>query len=215
MALFAKSYDRGRILQDAARARQRGRSRKAIELYRRVLEVEPNNPDLERRVAPLLARTRQREEAWLSYKKAADALAKRGFVDQAIGVYSEAKRYLPQEVELWRSLAELELERGRRPDALATLLEGRRRLRRRKQRKGAIALMERARRIDPRHFDTSFELACLLARDGVRLRAARLLEELGGWATGKQLRRVRRRQLRMWPSPGNLWRWLRSLAGMR
>lgn len=51
-----------------------------------MIAVEPNNPDLERRVASLLARTRRREEAWRSYKKAAHALAERGFVDQAIGV---------------------------------------------------------------------------------------------------------------------------------
>lgn len=217
MALFAgaTAYDRGRILEAASRARRRGRRRKALELYRRVLAVEPGNPDLERRVAPLLAQTKRPDEAWNAYRNAAEELMRRGFVDQAIGVYREAKRYLPNEVGVWRSLADLELERGRTPDALATLLEGRRQLRRRKQRPAAIQLLERGHRIAPDHFETTFELAGLLASEGARHRAARLLSELAASTTGGELRRVRGRQLRWKPTPAAFWRWLRALVARR
>ena len=211
----ATVYDRGHTLEAAARARRRGRRRKAVELYRRVLAVEPGNTDIERRVAPLLAETKRPDEAWKAYRHAADALARKGFVDQAIGIYREAAGYLPGKVELWQALSELEVERGRKRDAVTTLLEGRRHLRGRKRRREAIALLERGRRIDARHFETSFELAGLLRRDGMRYRARRLLFELAGWTSGAELRRVRLRLLRMQPTPVSAWRWLRSLFGRR
>ena len=43
-----KAYDRARLLSKAEQARRRGRAAKAIELYRRVLAVEPDNADLHR-----------------------------------------------------------------------------------------------------------------------------------------------------------------------
>jgi tetratricopeptide (TPR) repeat protein len=217
LALFASdsSYDRGRILEAAARARRRGRRKKALDLYRRVLEAEPGNPEIERRMAPLLAETRRPDEAWQAYRRAAADLTKRGFFEKAIGVYRDASRYLSGEVELWRSISDLELERGRKADAVAALLEGRRHLRGRKLRIHAIQLLERGRRIEPRHFETNFELAGLLARDGARFRARRVLGELAGFVSGSQLRRVRLRQLRLDPTPAALWRWLRSLFGRR
>jgi tetratricopeptide (TPR) repeat protein len=209
------SYDRRRILEAASLARRRGRRRKALRLYGRVLEAEPGNPEIERRVAGLLAETKRPEAAWQAYQRAAGDLAERGFVDQAIGIYRDARRYLPEHEDLWRCLADLEVERGRKPDAVATLLEARRRLRRRRQRPAAIRLLEHGRRIAPRHFETNFELAGLLARDGAPRRAARLLAELAECSSGAELRRVRARQLRLAPTPAAAWRWLRSLAGHR
>jgi tetratricopeptide (TPR) repeat protein len=211
----ATIYDRGRTLEAAARARRRGRRRKAVDLYRRVLALEPNNMDIERRVAPLLAETKRPDEAWKAYRRAADALARKGFVEQAIGIYREAAGYLPGKVELWHALSDLEIERGRKRDAVTTLLEGRRHLRGRKRRREAIALLERGRRIDARHFETGFELAGLLRRDGMRYRARRVLSELADWTSGAELRRVRLRQLRMEPTPAAAWRWLRSVCGRR
>ena len=215
MAFFQAGYDRDRILADAARARRRGRRRKALELYGRVLAAEPGNRELARRVAPLLAEAKRPEEAWQAWRRAAEDLARRGFVDQAIGVYREAKRYLPEEPLLWCALADLEVARGREPDAFGTLLEGCGRLRGRRHRATAIRLLEHGRRISRRHFETSFELARLLAKEGESERAARLLDELATWTTGRELRRVRLRQLRHAPTPAALWRWLRALAGWR
>jgi len=67
-----KPYDRTRILAAAAKARKRRRYQKSLELYQRVLEVEPENPDLLRRVAPLLAKTKQPTQAWDAYRRAAE-----------------------------------------------------------------------------------------------------------------------------------------------
>ncbi|MEN8181070.1 MAG: tetratricopeptide repeat protein, partial [Myxococcota bacterium] len=100
-----KPYDRTRILAEAAQARKRGRHRKALGLYRQVLEVEPTNANLHRKVAPLLARGKETEQAWESYRQAAQVLQRQGFSEQAIGLYREASRTLPTQVEVWQALA--------------------------------------------------------------------------------------------------------------
>jgi tetratricopeptide (TPR) repeat protein len=215
MGLFSrdKGYDRTRLLDQAAKARKRGRLKAAVEAYQRVLAVEPRNADIHRKVAPLLARRRQHDAAWHSYRTAAEELVRNGFDEQAIGVYREAAGLLPRRKEIWGALAELELRRGRKIDAVAALLEGRRHLRRRRDRADAIALLVAVRKIDPHHARAGVDLAGLLARTGSRARALRLLDELAARARGRDLRRVRGQQLWLAPGFGSAWRWVR--AGLR
>ena len=204
-------YDRSRILGEAQQARSRKKYEKAIALYRQVLEVEPENVDLLGKIAPLLARARHPAEVRSTYRSAAEGLVRRGFVDRAIGTLREATGYLPRDVEIWSALAALELKRGRPIDAHRTLLQGRSHFRRRKDRPQAIELLRRARELAPKDFETSFDLAGLLARSGQRARAHSLLEELVRRSGRRELRRVRARQLRVAPSPAAGWRWLRAL----
>lgn len=210
-----KPYDRSRLLREAGEARKKGRREKAIGCYREVLAVEPDNPDLHRRIAPLLAKTRRPDEAWASYRRAVDGLQQRGFADQAVGVLREASSLLPREPEAWMALADLELARRRPVDAHRVLLEGRRHFRSRRDRAQAIGLLLLARKLSPWDFDTSFDLAGLLARAGARGRARRLLEEIAAWARPRDLRRVRARQFAMSPTPAAGWRWVRAFGGRR
>jgi tetratricopeptide (TPR) repeat protein len=207
-----RRYDRSRLLGDAARMQRKGKLRKAAALYREVLAAEPGNVDLERKLAPLLARTGRPGEAWDSYRRSAQGLAQHGFVDRAVGVYREAARYLPRQGELWQALAELELKRGRRVDAVEALLAGARALRSRREGAQAIRLLERAHQLDPSAFEVGLALAGRLAQAGRRERALRLLEELAACKQGRALRRIRGRQLRIAPGPRAAWHWLRALA---
>lgn len=203
-----RSYDRSRLLADAARAQRKGKLRRATELYREVLAVEPGNVDIERKIAPLLARTRRPVEAFASYRRAAEGLARHGFLERAIGVYREGAQHLPRESALWLALAELELKRGRRADAVQALASGAEGMRARADRAQAIRLLERAHELDPAAFEVSFELAGRLARAGNKRRALRLLDQLAVNENGRVLRRVRGRQLRIAPGPQSAWRWL-------
>jgi len=210
-----KPYDRSRLLAEAARARSKGKARKAIANLREVLAHEPKNTDLHRRLAPLLASSSQTSEAWSSYRIAVASLVRAGFLDKAVGVLREACAGLPRERAVWEELADVECQRGRPVDAHRALLEGRRRFRSRRERPEAIRLLLRARKIAPRDFEANFDLAGLLARTGARGPAARILEELAQRERGSALRRTRRRQLALSPSPATMWRWLRSLVGLR
>jgi tetratricopeptide (TPR) repeat protein len=206
-----KSYDRGRLLDQARRAARKRDHRKAIALYEQVYAVEPENTDLLRRLAGLRARAGQREEAWRDCRSAATGLVEKGFVEKAIGVYRDFTTYVPRVPGAWTALAELELERGRARDAVGVLLEGRGFFRSRALRKEALSLLHRARRIDSTHFEANFELAGLLAKDGGRPHARRILAELEPHVGGRDLRRLRGRMFRLSPGPRSAWRWLTAL----
>jgi tetratricopeptide (TPR) repeat protein len=213
MALFGRNaYDRSRLLEQAQRARRRGRRKRAITLYQRVLAVDPNDPTVLRKIAPLLARSKRFQEAWDSYQRVAAQLKRQGFVDQAIGVYREASASLWRERKLWLALADLEVERGRAPDAVGALLDGARRLRKRRTRADALALLVRAREIQPTAFEPNFELSGLLLRSGYRDKARRILLDLVPRVRGRNLRRLRARLFRLSPSPINAWHWLTAAA---
>lgn len=207
----SSGYDRSKILERAAAARAKGRYKKAIELYGQVLENEPDNPELHRKLAPLYVKAKRASDALASYQVAAEALVREAFEDQAIGLLRGAVAELPQESILWQSIAELELKRGRRPDAVGALVQGRRHLRRRRQRPQAIELLRRAHAVDPTHFEVAYDLAGLLGRTGKRATALRLLRELAARPDRKKLVRVRWLELRWSPGPRALGRLLRAL----
>jgi tetratricopeptide (TPR) repeat protein len=211
----SKPYDRNRLLAEATRARQKGKVKKALALLETILEREPSNPELHRRVAPLRAGARRLTDAWASYRIAVGGLVRAGFVDQAVGVLREAAGHLGRERAVWEELASAEQQRGRPIDAHRALLEGRARFRGRRDRAEAIRLLLRARELAPKHFEGNFDLAGLLASAGRPAEASRILAELAGTAHGSKLRRVRRRQLLLRPSGAAFWRYLKSWVGRR
>ena len=205
-------YDRARLLSAAGHARSRGRRRRAISLYRKVLRVEPSNHVLRKRVACLLAQVGRLSEAHEHYRLVTAGLTRRGFDTHAIGVYREALGFLPRERDLWSGLAELQAKQEHVRDAVETLHAGRRRFRSRRRRSDAIALLEQAHCIAPRDVDTAIDLARLLEKSGDHTRAARVLWEAVPGARGRALRRLRMRQLLLSPAPATAWRWVRSWA---
>ena len=210
-----KEYDRARILKSARSAARRGRHQKAIALYERVHEVEPENVDVLRRLAAQRARAGQHEEAWRDCQLVAERLTKQGFVDQAIGVLRDFAHHLPREIGVWTSLARLQFDRDRKPDAIAALLEGRAVFKGRKDREQALMLLRTARKIDVTHFAANFALAGLLASAGNKPHAIRILQELEGHTQGRERRRLRGRLFRLSPGPRTAWRWVRSCFGGR
>jgi len=201
------------LLQQASRALRRRRREKALKLYCRVLEHEPENPDLRRRVAPLLADSGRVEDALASYRIAAGSLARKGFLDHAVGVYREAAQRLPRQRVVWEALADLEIQRGKPADAHRALVEGARHLQGRRLRADAVTLLLRARKMEPRHVETGLALARALVKVGARRQAASLLANMATWTRGRERRRVRMRHLVLAPGPGTAWRCFTACFG--
>lgn len=212
MGVFSNEpdYDRARILEAASRARVRKRYRKAASLYRRVLAVEPNNPELHARLAPMLAAIGHPFDAWTSFDACGRAaLAEKKF-GQAAKVYREAARCLPREFRAWEKLARIERRRTREKKAVEALLEGRQHFRRRSHRPQAIALLRHALELSEWNLEIVLDLSRLLARTGQESEAQLLLEQLGQRCGGANLRRVRWAQWKISPTLFNTWRWFRA-----
>ena len=216
MPIFTKhktKYDRAQLLAAASQAAGKGRHRKALALYKQVLHAEPNNPELHRKAAPLLARAKENDAAWRSFRLAAQAMEKEGFQDKAIGIYREAVHYLPRRVEAWMAIGEFHFDRRRKTDAVESLLEGRKHFRRRKDLTSAMQLLSRARQIDPGHVEVGLDLARLWRKSGNRRGAVRLLEELMRVAHRNQRRKIRWAQFSLRSNPATFLRWLGSVFG--
>jgi len=204
--LRRQRYDRRKLVTQANQARNRGRVKKAIRLYQRVLEVEPGDIEIHRKIAPLLARSRQPAEALASFHRAMTGLMRQGFEDKALAVCHETTRYFPQRIDVWEAIANLELRRQRVPDAVKALRHGRRHCRGRKHRAEALRLLRRAHEIAPNDVPVATDLARVLVRSGERAEARRLLASLARRTPGRALRRIRWAQLRIDPTPASLLR---------
>jgi tetratricopeptide (TPR) repeat protein len=209
-------YDRKWLLAEAEKARIRGRRRRAISLYRRILAAEPHDLNLHARVAPLLAATGKRFDAWQSYRQAAQVHLRNNSQDEVLALYRDATKALPMQIEAWQWIAKLELKRERREAAIGALLEGRAKFRSRRRRPEAIALLREARNIDAWRVDIVLDLARLLRRSGQSPEAHWILGQLAERSSGRDLRIVRGAQWRIEPSLKNSWYWLRAaFAGQK
>jgi len=203
LARWKKVYDRGTVLDKADRARGRGNVRKAIRGYTTILQHEPGDHQVHARVAPLFAKTRRWQEARKSFDAAGEGYLKQGFADKAIAVWTTAAQHLPEDVEYWERIANEQLRRGRRVDAVNALLQGRSQFRGRRQRATAILLLRQVLSVDAFHFEGTLDLCSLLSKEGPagKAEAERLLRCLERWVTQRTLRRkLRLAQLKLAPS---------------
>jgi tetratricopeptide (TPR) repeat protein len=210
-----KSYDRFALLAAAEKARAKGKVRKAIAEYRKVLEVDPSDYETHGKLAPLLAERRQLAGAWKSFVAAGEGYTRDMHEDKALSIYMQAARYLPRQLEVWKSIARLQVGRGRAPDAVKALLDGSRHFRRRNDRPEAIRLLRLACEIEPWHFEATYVLARLLLKAGERREAWQLLEGLAERAKGRNRRRACATLFRMSPSAVGAWRWVRAAIAAR
>ena len=200
------------LLTDAHRARTRGKARAAIRLYRRLLVENPANLEVALRVAPMLACAGEPFEAWQLYRRVAMDYARARQYSECLAVYREACRFVPGEFEAWRLCAELQLKMKKPEGAFETLIEGRMHFGGPNQRGQAIALLTRAREIEPWDDDLLIDLAALYAASDQPELALELLATLALRVQGPMLRRVRALQLRLTGSPRFAWLWLRSFG---
>jgi tetratricopeptide (TPR) repeat protein len=202
---------RRRLLAEANQARNRRQDRRAIALYRAILLEDPRNVDVALRVAPLLASRGEAFEAWQLFRMAATELNRARRYDACLAALRDACRCVPHEYDAWRLRAELEQKLGREQDAYDTLLEGGKRFDRPHSATQAIALLTRARTIEPWDPEVALDLARLYARTGMTESALTLLASLAPRVTGRALRRARGLQWRITLSFYHGWRWVQAL----
>jgi tetratricopeptide (TPR) repeat protein len=207
----ARPSVRRRLLAEANRARHRRQDRRAIALYRQILLEEPRDVEVALRVAPLLAGLGEGFEAWQLFRMAAMELHRARRSDACLAALRDACRCVPHEYDTWRLRAELEQRLGREEEAYDTLLEGARRFDRPHTANQAIALLTRARAIEPWDPEAAIDLARLYAQMGMTESALGLLASLAHGHGGSVLRRVRGLQWRITLSFYHAWRWLQAL----
>jgi tetratricopeptide (TPR) repeat protein len=210
-----KARTRAETVAAADAARARGRVKRAVALYREALAAEPDDPTVNARIAPLLARVGDVEGGATAYRRAAEAHVRAGFVDRAAAVNAAASTTFPLDAGFRLEAARLNLLRGRRQDAVNGLVDGGRALHRARRWDAATSLLRRALELEPLHVEGTLALAPVLAATGGAAEARALLGRIEGRARGRDLARVRWALLRLRPTPAALWRWLRAVVARR
>lgn len=212
MPLFSRKKPRTRseILEAADRARARGRVKRAVEGYREALRTEPEDPSVNVKLGPLLARLGDAAGGAACFRTASRRHLAMGFTDRAAAVNVAASSVFPLDTGFRLEIARLNVLRGRRADATSTLVDGGRALARAGQAKAASSLLGRALELEPWHPGAVEAIAPLLARAGNRAEARRLLDGLAARVAGAERRRARWIAFRLWPGPRTFWRWLRN-----
>ncbi|HUJ25727.1 MAG TPA: tetratricopeptide repeat protein [Myxococcales bacterium] len=198
---WRKPYDRGTALATAEKAKAAGRVRKAVKWYRKVLEKAPTDPQVCSKIAPLYAKLGKHQESRAAFDVAADGFLAQGFVPKAIAVWTVAAQTYPEQVRYWERIANEQVMRGCKADAVAALMAGRTQLRKRRHRPLAVMLLRQVLELEPGRVEVTLDLADLLRREGGRDEARQLLKTaLLRVGRGRLRRKVRFMQFRVEPS---------------
>ena len=210
-----KTWDRTELLAQADKSRTRGRRRRAISLYLKLLEQDPNDVTVHGKVAPLFAAEGMGPEAMASFRAAAAGHAAAGFADRGIAMLRQAADHFPEDESLWTEVANLHIQRGRRGDAGAALVAGGEKLLDGRYRSIGAKVLRRALEIEPWNVQATLLLAKTLAWERRRKEAVALLEGLARRTGGEARNPARRLAFRFSPTPGRLWRWLARSADVQ
>jgi len=208
-------FDRKEVLRRAEQYRVRGRIRKAIRAYEEILAVDPRDTDVHIRIAPLYIRTRRREQAKGSLRQASAWYERQGFVEKAIAALRMILAIDRRDLSAYVHLADLQLGRGHKGDALNLLSRARRAFRRRKYRDEALKIEEKIFGVTPDDFQVQISLVRLLWGAGRRRdaidRLRKMEREWSHKGNRHHWRKTRSYLFRLTPSRSTGWSYLLSL----
>lgn len=211
--MWGKQREKSRreCLDEAHRARTRGKIGKAIQLYEQALLQNPEDYETHARIAPLLVKAKRPGDAWRNFARAIDGYDGAGFRTKALSVAVQSVEQLPARLECWERAAELYLEAERRPEAIDVLVRARFQFKGRKRVHSALKVLQRLHDLEP-SFPVRFDLARTLARAGHEHEALLMLDRMAQEERCRdELRWVRGEMLRLRRSPGDLGRYLRAI----
>lgn len=95
------------LVRQAEELVRRGRPKRALALYLKVLKTNPDDTRILNRAGDLCARLSRNKEAVSFYKRAARLFSEQGFHDKAIALCKMIIRLDPTTIEIMETLAKL------------------------------------------------------------------------------------------------------------
>lgn len=101
-----------------------GQVKKALEVFPRILEIEPDNIKIRMTYADMLVRSSSVPEAGREFRLVAQELAKKGMLDEAIKVAQKASKLVPGDADMMSLVLTLTKEAEKSPgELLATVVQ--------------------------------------------------------------------------------------------
>jgi pilus assembly protein FimV len=209
------SYDRDDILGRAETYRSRGRIRKAIREYEKILAMDPRDMHVHTRVAPLYIRMGRKDRAKDSLRQVIAGYEKQGFTEKAIAMLRLALTVDRHDLAMHLHLADLHLANTHAGNARNILDAARKAFRSKKYRSEALAVEEKILRLAPDDFPTQVSIVRLLWKSRKKREALDRLRQMEEqWArrgNRPNWRKTRRLLCRYSPSLPSAWGYFVSL----
>jgi len=194
MALFgSKAYNRNELFRRGDQFRSRGRNKKAIKEFEKILAVDPKDIDVHAKLAPLYQKVGRTAEAKTSLNLVTDEYHRKGFEEKEIAVLKIILKVDTHDLKTYFQLVNLYIQKGLKSDALSTLGDGRRAFRKKKFLQEAIAIERRILTIEPEDFSALVLLVKHLWKSGENKEASeRLLSMESQWASRRNRKNWRK-----------------------
>jgi len=185
MKLFGSTtlYDRSESLRKAEQFRSRGRVKKAIREYEKVLAVNPQDIEVHEKIGQLYVRAGRKDQAKASLKRVIAWYDKQGFVEKAIAMLRVTLTLDRRDLAVYVRLTDLYLGKDLAGDALGLLEGARRTFRRKRFLREAIVVEEKILSFAPDNFRAQVWLVRRLWKAGRKREAGeRLWQMESQWA---------------------------------
>jgi tetratricopeptide (TPR) repeat protein len=113
------SSKKDKLIEEAQKFIQRGQLDKAVKAYVQVLTLEPSAINLRQKLAELLVKAGQHDDARTEYETIGKHYASGGFYQKAIAVYKQVQKLFPGDITTTLTLAGLNEKHGLVGNALA------------------------------------------------------------------------------------------------
>ncbi len=211
----APSSDRGDILRKAEDYRSRGRVRKAVREYEKILAADPRDVEVHAKVAPLYIRIGRKDKAKASLRLVIAGYEKQGFADKAIAMLRLALKLDRRDLRARLHLADLYLAKDQAGNALRLLERARGLYRGKRFLKEALTVEGKILIIAPDDFRAQVAIVRLLSKAGRgdegRDRLVRMESEWARKGNRKNWRKTRWLLARHAPSAATLCGYLVAL----
>lgn len=158
--------ERSRFLENAERNVKRGKLQEAIQEYKKVLAVDPQDVHVRNIVSDLYLKANQKDRAIEEMYKIASHYEERGSYSQSMAVYKKIIKLNPGNIESSMKLADLYYAQGFLSEAKSEYSKIAKGLVNSKRMKEAIFLYEKLQKLDRKDIQTKIFLADLYAREG-------------------------------------------------
>ncbi len=158
--------ERARFLENAEKNVKRGKFQDAIQEYKKVLAVDPQDINVRSLVSDLYLRMNQKDSAIEQLYKIASHYEERGSYSQSMAVYKKINKLNPGNIESTMKLADLYYAQGFLSEAKAEYSKIAKGLMKNHRTKEAIFLFEKLLKLDKKDIQTRLTLADLYTREG-------------------------------------------------
>jgi tetratricopeptide (TPR) repeat protein len=158
--------ERARFLENAEKNIKRGKFQDAIQEYKKVLAVDPQDVNVRNLISDLYLRMNQKDNAIEQLYKIASHYEERGSYSQSMAVYKKINKLNPGNIESTMKLADLYYAQGFLSEAKAEYSKIAYGLMKNHRAKEAIFLFEKLLKLDKKDIQARLTLADLYTREG-------------------------------------------------